>query len=144
MQSARTLATEVTPISTAAPRSGKGMVWTGRVISALPVLLLIFTGTLKLVKPAGMAQGFEHAGLPIALATKLGLLEIACAVIYAIPRTAVLGAILMTGFMGGAVLAHVRIGEGWVVQVMVGVLAWGGLFLRDARVRALIPLRRRN
>jgi DoxX-like family len=141
MQTARKLAQEVTPSATA-PRSGKGMVWTGRVLSALPVALLIFSGILKLVKPAGVVQGFEHFGLPIALAVKLGILEIACAVVYAIPRTAVLGAILVTGYMGGATLTHVRLGEPWVVEVLVGVLAWGGLYLRDARIRALIPVRR--
>jgi len=111
-------------------------------MSALPVLLLIFSATLKFIKPAGVVQGLEHAGIPLHLATPIGIIEIACALMYAIPRTAVLGAILVTGYMGGATLTHVRIGEPWVVEVLVGVFAWGGLYLRDPRIRELIPLRR--
>jgi DoxX-like family len=126
----------------ASPALSKKMLWTGRVISALPVLLLIFSGAIKLAKPPALVQGFEHFGLPLSLATALGILEIGCTVVYMIPRTAVLGAILMTGYLGGATATNVRIGDSWFMPVLLGVLVWGGLFLRDVRLRELIPFRR--
>src|SRR5438132_3173909 len=126
------------------PRATKKMLWTGRVISALPVLMLVFSGTMKLVKPHQVVEGFNHLGWPDRLALGLGVVEIACAVIYVIPRTFILGAILMTGYLGGATATHVRIGESGnaVVPVILGVLAWLGLYLRDPRLRALVPLRK--
>lgn len=123
-----------------APASKK-MLWAGRIISALPVLLLLMAGTIKLIKPAPVVQGFAHSGYPERLILVIGILELTCAVIYAIPRTAVLGAILLTAFMGGATATNVRIGEPFITPVIVGVLAWAGLFLRDERLRALLPLR---
>ena len=127
-------ATQAVPVS-------KKMLWTGRIISALPVLLLLFAGTIKLIKPAPVVQGFAHFGYPEKLILVIGILELTCAVIYAIPRSAVLGAILLTAFMGGATATHMRIGEPFIAPVIVGVLAWAGLFLRDERLRALLPLR---
>ena len=76
------------------------------------------------------------------LALALGILELACTIVYVIPRTAVLGAILLTGYLGGAIATHVRIGEPFLPVILMGVLIWGGLFLRDPRLRALMPLRR--
>ena len=143
MQTARQIVPEqVSPAAKTTAQPSKKAIWLGRIMSALPVLLLIFSATLKFIKPAGVVQGLEHAGIPLHLATPIGIIEIACALMYAIPRTAVLGAILVTGYMGGATLTHVRIGEPWVVEVLVGVFAWGGLYLRDPRIRELIPLRR--
>lgn len=78
----------------------------------------------------------------MSLALALGILEIVCTVTYAVPRTAMLGAILLTGYLGGATATHVRIGDSFISPVILGVLVWGGLFLRDPRLRALIPLRR--
>ena len=127
-------------METSAPISPK-ILWTGRIMSALPVLMLLFSGAMKLVKPPGLAEGFAHLGLPVNLSLGLGILEIACTVIYVIPRTAVLGAILLTGYLGGAMLTHLRIGEPYFGQFLFGVLIWGGLYLRDRRVRALIPFR---
>lgn len=121
--------------------ASKKMLWAGRIISALPVLLLLFAGVMKLMKPAAVVQGFAHSGYPERLILVIGILELTCAVIYAIPRTAVLGAVLLTAFMGGATATHVRIGEPFIVPVMVGVLVWVGLFLREERLRALLPLR---
>lgn len=123
-----------------APASKK-MLWAGRIISALPVLLLLFAGAMKLMKPVPVVQGFAHSGYPERLILAIGILELTCALIYAIPRTAVLGAILLTAFMGGATATHVRIGEPFITPVMVGVLVWAGLFLREERLRALLPLR---
>jgi len=123
-----------------APVSSKKL-WAGRIISALPVLLLLFSGVMKLMKPAPVVQGFAHFGYPESLALSIGILELACTVVYVIPRTSVLGAILLTGYLGGATATHVRIGDPFFVPVGLGVLVWGGLFLRDDRLRALIPLR---
>ncbi len=96
---------------------------------------------MKLKKPASVVEGFTHLGLPENLAFGLGILEITCAVVYVIPRTSMLGAILLTGYLGGATLAHLRVGDPFYAPVIVGVLVWGGLFLREPRLRALIPLR---
>lgn len=119
----------------------KRMLWAGRIISALPVLLLLFSGVMKLMKPAPVVQGFAHFGYPESLALSIGILELACTVVYVIPRTSVLGAILMTGYLGGATATNVRVGDSFFVPVGLGVLVWGGLFLRDDGLRALIPLR---
>jgi hypothetical protein len=116
--------------------------WTGYIMSAVPVLLMLFSGVTKLIQPASMAQGFAQLGLPSSVIFNIGIAEIACAIVYVIPRTAVLGAILATGYLGGATFAMVRGGgTGFVFPVIVGVLVWGGLFMRDRRVRALIPCR---
>ncbi len=124
-----------------APVSKKKL-WAGRILSALPVLLLLFSGVLKLMKPAAVVQGFAHFGYPESLLLTLGILELGCTVVYLIPRTSVLGAILMTAYLGGATASNVRVGDPlFFIPVILGVLVWGGLFLRDDRLRALIPLR---
>jgi len=97
---------------------------------------------MKLMKPPAVEEGFVHLGYPMSLALGLGILEIACAVIYVIPRTSILGAILLTAYLGGATATQVRVGDAFLGPVIAGVLVWGGLFLRDQRLRALIPLRR--
>ena len=117
------------------------MVWTGRVISALPVLGLLMSAVMKFVQPASMVEGFEHLGWKMDLAVALGILELGCTLVYVIPQTSVLGAILLTGYLGGATATHVRVGDAWFAPVIIGVLVWLGLFLRDARLRALLPLR---
>ncbi len=124
----------VTSVSKAALRTG----W---VLSILPCLLLLFSSVMKIIHPPQLDEGFTKMGIPVSLALGLGVLELACTVIYLIPRTAVLGAILLTGYMGGAILTHVRIGEGVVPHVFFGVALWGGLWLREVRLRALLPLR---
>lgn len=115
--------------------------WTGRVLSALPVLLLVFSALMKFVQPPGTAEGFAHLGLPLSFAHGLGALEFACAIIYLIPRTAVLGAILLTGYMGGAILTHLRVGDPFWMQIIIALLVWAGLYLREPRLKALLPLR---
>ena len=124
-----------------APPSKKTL-WAGRIMSALPALMLLFSGIMKLIKPASVMEGFTRLGYPESLAFGIGIVEIACTVVYLIPRTSILGAILLTGYLGGATATHVRIGEPFFMPIVLGVLVWGGLFLRDDRVRALIPLRR--
>jgi len=119
------------------------MIWTGRVVSAIPVLLLVISAAMKFAAPAAVAEGVARYGYPAGLLFLLGLLEFLSCVVYLIPRTAVLGAILMTGYLGGATATNVRVGDpSWIMTVVLGVMVWGGLFLRDERVRALIPFRR--
>jgi hypothetical protein len=122
----------------------KKMLWTGRVISALPILFLLIDGIMKLVKPAIVVETTRQLGYPESTIVGMGIVLLASTVLYLIPRTAILGAILLTGYLGGAVATHVRIGAGLfpiVFPVIMGVLIWGGLYLRDERLRALIPLR---
>jgi hypothetical protein len=118
------------------------MMWTGRPISALVVIGLLFSGIMKFqeVSPEA-AQGLEAIGWKESQLFGLGILEITCTVIYAIPQTAVLGAILLTGYMGGAISTHVRVGDGVIVHIIIGVLVWLGLFLREPRLRAILPWR---
>jgi DoxX-like protein len=129
------------PITQTHPVSKKEL-WAGYVLSAVPVLMLFMSATMKLVRPPFVLQGFDHLGLPQRLVTGLGILELSCTIIYLIPRTSVLGAILVTGYLGGAILTHLRVGEPFIVQFAFGVLIWGGLYLRDPRLRALIPVKR--
>jgi len=119
----------------------KKVLWAGRIAIAVPVLMLLFSGGMKLVKPAFVVEEFARLGYAERLALGIGILEVVCAVVYAIPRTSVLGAILLTGYLGGATTTHVRIGDPFFGPIVVGLLVWGGLFLRDDRLRALVPLR---
>src|SRR5260221_3100 len=118
------------------PYDSKKILWTGRVLSALPVLMCAMGIVYSLLKPAAVAEGFAHYGYPPGSFNCILLAEAACVILYAIPRTSVLGAILLTGYMGGATATHVRAGEPFFIPILVGVVAWGGLFLRDERVRA--------
>jgi len=121
----------------------KKQLWAGRIISALPVLLLLFSGVMKLLKPTPVLQGFAHYGYPESLIVVIGILEIACTLVYVIPQSSYLGAILMTAYLGGATASNVRVGDpSYFATVILGVLVWAGLYLRDARLRALLPLRR--
>lgn len=108
----------------------------------LPALMMVFSAAMKLAHPKGLDEGFAHLGIPISHAFGLGVLELTCTIVYLIPCTSVLGAILLTGYLGGATLTHLRVGDPYFMQPLLGVLFWGALFLRDARLRALIPLTR--
>jgi uncharacterized membrane protein YphA (DoxX/SURF4 family) len=120
----------------------KGRLWTGRILSAIPVLMMLFAGIMKLIKPPSMVQGLAQYGYPESLVVIIGVVETACAILYLIPRTSILGAILVTAFLGGATATNVRVKDpSFVLPVIFGVLAWAGLFLRDERLRALIPLK---
>ena len=127
-----------------APSTSKAMLWTGRVISALPVLGLVMSATMKFLQPKDLVDGFAKFGYPLNLSVPIGVVEIICTVLYVIPQTAVLGAILLTGYLGGAISTHVRIGDDFTPPVIMGVMLWLGLFLRDARIRALVPWRRKS
>lgn len=114
----------------------------GWILGLLPVLMLVFSAVMKIAKPPMVIDGFGHMGWSVNDAVWLGVVELAVAVVYLIPRTAVLGAILVTGYLGGAIATTVRLHEGWFMTFLFGVLAWAGLYLRDSRLRALIPCRK--
>jgi hypothetical protein len=123
----------------------KGALWTGWVLSALPALFLLFDGAMKLVKPAFVVEATVQLGYSESVILPLGIILLVCTVFYLIPNTAVLGAILLTGYLGGAVATHVRAGDGpfeILFPVVFGALLWGGLVLRDERLRSLVPWRR--
>ena len=121
----------------------KTTLWIGRVMSALPALLVLLSSVMKLMKMAAVVEGFARTGVPERLIIPVGVIELACVIVYVIPQTAVLGAILMTGLLGGATITTLRIGDPtYPMPVVLGMLAWGGLFLRDTRLRELIPLRK--
>ena len=121
----------------------KTTLWISRVMSALPVLLVLFGSVMKLMKTATVVEGFVRAGVPERLIIPVGIIELVCVIVYVIPQTAVLGAILMTGLLGGATITTLRIGDPtYPMPVVLGMLAWGGLFLRDTRLRELIPIRK--
>jgi hypothetical protein len=121
--------------------SGK-IVWVGRVISIAASLLFLLSAFLKIRGGPELAKGIAHLGLPDSMILPLSVLEISCVVIYLIPATSVLGAILLTGYIGGAICTHWRVGDPFVVQILLGLLVWLGLYLREDRLKALIPLRR--
>jgi len=123
----------------------KGAVWTGRVLTGLIVLFLLFDGIIKLVMIQPVIDTFNQMGYPVKHAYLIGVIDVTCAILLAIPRTAVLGAVLMTGLLGGAIATHVRIDSPLfshtLFGVYMGLIAWAGLYLREPRVRALLPLR---
>jgi hypothetical protein len=124
----------------------KKMVWAGRIMSGLATLFLLLDAVMKVMKARVAVEGTVQAGYPESTVVGIGLSLLVSTVLYAIPRTSVLGAILVTGYLGGAVASNVRVGaplfSSVLLPVYVGVLVWGGLYLRDERVRALIPVRR--
>jgi len=118
--------------------------WAGRVMSAFVTVALVADGTIQLFAPSQIASVLQETGFAIDLTRIVGPIILACAILYAIPATAVLGAILVTGFLGGAICAHVRIGElgspPEIISLLLGATTWGGLYLRDPRIRAILPL----
>lgn len=120
----------------------KKRLWAGYIISALPVLLLLFSASGKLfLQPEGMEESVGHLGWKMDQMAGLGILELACVIIFLIPRTAVIGAILLTAYLGGATATHVRIGDPVIIPVIAGILIWIGLYLREPRLKELVPFR---
>jgi hypothetical protein len=120
----------------------KAALWTGYILTALPALMLLFSAAMKFSNSAPVTQGFVHFGIPPGIVFSLGLTELACTIIYLIPGTSVLGAILLTGYLGGATFTTLRVGDSFFAPILLGVFLWGGLFLRDPRLRTLIPFKR--
>ena len=120
--------------------------WAGRIMSALVVIALLADGTIQLFAPAQIASMLQETGFAMDSTRIVGTVLLACVILYAIPATAVLGAILVTGFLGGAICAHLRIGElgspPEFISLLLGAMTWGGLYLRDPRIRAILPLMR--
>jgi hypothetical protein len=115
------------------------MTWTGRALSALAILDMVASASLKLSGQAAMYESVTHRlGYPAGVLPVLAIIELVSVVLYAIPRTTVLGTIVLTAYLGGAVASHVRIGESFLIPVGVGILAWVGLFLRKPEVRAVL------
>jgi hypothetical protein len=122
--------------------TSKPVLWVGRVLSALPVLMLTFSAVMKFSRSPQVMEGFVGKfGYPEGTLLPIGVVELFCALVYAVPRTSALGAILITGYMGGATATHVRVSDPWFMAVLLGVVAWAGLYLREPRLRALLPLR---
>ena len=132
--------------ATHAPAVARPLVRGGTLVSALPVLFLLFDSTIKLVVIQPVVDSFTQLGWPVGLAIPIGVIELACIALYLAPRTAILGALLLTGYLGGAVATHVRVGSPLLTHtlfpVYVALLLWGGLMLRESRLRELIPIRR--
>ena len=128
----------------AAPISKKRL-WAGRIISTLVVLFLLFDAVAKLMWIAPVLQAFARLGYPESLVFGIGLLELVCVVLYVIPRTSILGAIILTGYLGGAIAIQLPTGNSLFGEVLfpvyVAVMLWGGIYLRDERLRSLVPLR---
>lgn len=123
----------------------KAALWVGRGLSGLVALFMLMDGAMKLFKPAPVVEATVKLGYSESVIVPLGIVLLACTIVYIIPQSAVLGAILLTGYLGGAVASHLRAGDGWFpvfFPVVFGVLVWLGLYLRDPRIRALVPFRK--
>ncbi len=131
--------------ATHAPSIGRTTLWTGRIISSFVVLFLLFDCVIKVLELAPAVEATTLLGYPASLVVTIGLIELICLAVYAIPRTSLLGAVLLTGYLGGAVASQVRAGVGLfpvVFPLIMGALIWGGLLLRDRRLREhMLPLR---
>jgi hypothetical protein len=147
MQGSNTIAEAMPAIAEEASIS-KPARWLGRVLSGLVILFLLFDGAIKLVPWPVVTETMDRIGYGSSetLARSLGFITVACTVLYAIPPTSILGAILLTGYLGGAMASHVRIGSPMLTHTLfgfyLGLMVWGGLWLRDGSLRALLPLRR--
>ncbi|MEP6472089.1 MAG: DoxX family protein, partial [Gemmatimonadota bacterium] len=120
-------------------------IWAGRILSGIAVLFLAMDFTIKLMLIQPVVDSFARLGIPAQLPVTIGVLELICVAVYLIPATSILGAILLTGYLGGAMMCHVRVGDPLVSHILfpgyVGIMLWGGLWLREPRLKALIPLR---
>ena len=119
----------------------KKLTYTGAAISVLVSLMFFFSAFMKLKGGPELDQGMAHLGLPARMVLPLAILELTCVVIYLIPRTSVLGAVLLTGYLGGAICTHWRAGDPFFVHIVMGLVIWLGIYLREPRLKALLPLR---
>jgi hypothetical protein len=123
--------------------SGK-VVWVGWALSVLATLLFLFSAFMKFKGGPDMDQAMAHLGLPASMVLPLGILELTCVLIYLIPATSVLGAILLAGYVGGTIVTCWRVGDPFIVNIVLGLVLWLGIYLREPRLKELIPLRRRT
>jgi uncharacterized membrane protein YphA (DoxX/SURF4 family) len=124
------------------PAVSKPTRWIGYILTTLPVLLLLFSSMGKFLKPEGMEANIAHLGWRMDQMTVLGIIEVACTALYLIPRTSIFGAIMVTAYLGGATATHVRIGDPFIIPVIVGISVWLGLYLREPRLWPLVPFRK--
>ncbi len=125
--------------SSSTPAISKAALWTGRLLAVPPALMLLMSGVMKVMQTEQVVQGF--ANWPPGSAVAIGITEIACTLVFLIPRTSVLGCILLTGYLGGAIAVSVQMGVNFALPLVFGVMLWGSLWLRDPRLRAFIPLK---
>ena len=139
-------ATPIARRDTSAAPGSPGMLRAGRIVSGLTVAFLLFDSAMKVLMLPQATEGTAQLGYPVSAVFGIGVVQLACVVLYLLPRTAVLGAVLLTGYLGGAVATHVRLDNPLLTHtlfpVYVGILVWGGLWLRERRLRALLPVRR--
>jgi hypothetical protein len=139
------MSTQTLPLPATATRR---WIFAGRAVTTLPVLFLTWDGVMKLLQPAPVVDAFARLEIPVELSATIGVVQLICVALYVLPRTAVVGAMLLTGYLGGAVMTHLRIGDPLFSHTLfptyVGGLVWLGLYLREARLRALVPLRGRS
>ena len=123
--------------------TSSGMLWTGRIITLVVGLFLLFDSGIKVIHAPAAVQGTVQLGYPEKVVVPLGVILLFSLVLYLIPKTAILGAILLTGYLGGATATMVRVGSPWILfPVFIGMLVWAGLYFRDAQLRMVIPLRK--
>jgi len=138
-------ATQANPLPNFATFTSKTWIWVGRIVTALVILFCAFDGLMKVIKEPHVIAASAEIGFSASEMVLIGVLMLACTVLYAIPRTAILGAVLLTGYLGGAVLANIHVGHPLfecIFPVIFGALAWGGIFVREPRLRELIPFRK--
>jgi hypothetical protein len=138
-------ATQVNPLPNVTTSDSKTWIWVGRIVTTLVVLFCAFDGLMKVIKEPHVIAASAEFGFSTNELVLIGVLMLACTILYAIPRTAILGAVLLTGYLGGAVVSNIRVGHPvfeCIFPIIFGALAWGGLFLRESRVRELIPFRK--
>jgi hypothetical protein len=138
-------ATQVNPLTNVPNSNSRTLIWGGRIVSTLVALFCAFDGIMKVIKEPHVIAASAEFGFSTNEMVLIGVLMLACTVLYAIPRTAILGAVLLTGYLGGAVLANIHVGHPLfecIFPVIFGMLAWGGIFVREPRVRELIPFRK--
>ena len=127
--------------STQTESSSKKMIWTGRILAVLSSLFLLLDGVMKILKPVQVLEATARLGYPVTTLTGIGVTLIACTLLYVLSRTSILGAILLTGYLGGAVASNVRVGSGGfetIFPMLIAALVWGGIWLRDRRLRNLL------
>jgi DoxX-like family len=122
----------------------KGKIWTGRALSVLVVAFMVFDAAGKFFMPGPVVEAFKRLGVPLSLGLSIGLLLLTCTLVYAIPRTAALGALLLTGYFGGAVAIHLRAGSTLfetLFPIIFGVITWAGIYLREPKLGKVLPVR---
>jgi hypothetical protein len=117
-------------------------VWVGRILTVIAAFMFLFSAFMKLRGGPQLSEGMAHLGLPERMVVPLAILEISCTVVYLVPSTAVLGAVLLTGYLGGAICTHWRVGDPFHVQIALGIVVWLGIYLREVRLWAVLPIRK--